>query len=208
MTDDACASHEPRPIILAKVMGTAVPRALIRWAVTRTALAVEILPDVNVRVEVFHCPTSISASRSVTDVPSAIERVVMACLEKYPENRPASAEAVALEYEKVLGRKIYKKGDQSAAGSTRQQHVNGQSTRPTSDRLQALTKGLNAVDRNAIFLHVTATMPESMAMIKLKGFIGDLGAGGMYIVTLAMNGGQGAIAFAIAWRASISTASE
>jgi hypothetical protein len=35
-------------------------------------------------------------------------------------------------------------------------------------------------------------------ILDILGFIGDLGAGGMYITTLAMNGGQGAIAFAIA----------
>ena len=35
-------------------------------------------------------------------------------------------------------------------------------------------------------------------ILDILGFIGDLGAGGMYVVTLAMNWGQGAIAFAIA----------
>lgn len=35
-------------------------------------------------------------------------------------------------------------------------------------------------------------------ILDILGFIGDLGAGGMYILTLAMNWGQGAIAFAIA----------
>jgi hypothetical protein len=35
-------------------------------------------------------------------------------------------------------------------------------------------------------------------ILDILGFIGDLGAGGMYIATLAMNWGQGAIAFAIA----------
>jgi len=35
-------------------------------------------------------------------------------------------------------------------------------------------------------------------ILDMLGFIGDLGAGGMYIVTLAMNWGQGAIEFAIA----------
>jgi hypothetical protein len=35
-------------------------------------------------------------------------------------------------------------------------------------------------------------------ILDILGFIGDLGAGGLYIATLAMNGGQGAIAFAIA----------
>lgn len=35
-------------------------------------------------------------------------------------------------------------------------------------------------------------------ILDILGFVGDLGAGGLYIVTLAMNGGQGAVAFAIA----------
>jgi hypothetical protein len=35
-------------------------------------------------------------------------------------------------------------------------------------------------------------------ILDILGFIGDLGAGGLYIVTLGMNWGQGAIAFAIA----------
>ncbi len=35
-------------------------------------------------------------------------------------------------------------------------------------------------------------------ILDILGFIGDLGAGGMYIATLATNAGQGAIAFAVA----------
>jgi hypothetical protein len=35
-------------------------------------------------------------------------------------------------------------------------------------------------------------------ILDILGFVGDLGTGGLYIATLAMNGGQGAIAFAIA----------
>ena len=35
-------------------------------------------------------------------------------------------------------------------------------------------------------------------ILDILGFIGDLGAGGLYITTLVMNGGRGAIAFAIA----------
>ena len=34
-------------------------------------------------------------------------------------------------------------------------------------------------------------------ILDMLGFIGDLGAGGLYILTLATNGGQGAVAFAI-----------
>jgi hypothetical protein len=35
-------------------------------------------------------------------------------------------------------------------------------------------------------------------ILDILGFVGDLGTGGLYIARLAMNGGQGAIAFAIA----------
>jgi hypothetical protein len=35
-------------------------------------------------------------------------------------------------------------------------------------------------------------------ILDILGFVGDLGTGGLYIATLAMNGGQGAVAFAIA----------
>jgi hypothetical protein len=35
-------------------------------------------------------------------------------------------------------------------------------------------------------------------ILDILGFVGDLGAGGFYIVTLAMNLGQGAAAFAVA----------
>jgi hypothetical protein len=35
-------------------------------------------------------------------------------------------------------------------------------------------------------------------ILDILGFIGDLGAGGLYITTLTMNWGQGAIAFAVA----------
>jgi hypothetical protein len=40
--------------------------------------------------------------------------------------------------------------------------------------------------------------PNGGDILDILGFVGDLGAGGMYIVTMAMNAGQGAIAFAVA----------
>ncbi|HUO25474.1 MAG TPA: DUF6677 family protein, partial [Candidatus Aquilonibacter sp.] len=40
--------------------------------------------------------------------------------------------------------------------------------------------------------------PNGGDILDILGFIGDLGAGGMYIVTLANDWGHGAIAFAIA----------
>ena len=40
--------------------------------------------------------------------------------------------------------------------------------------------------------------PNGGDILDMLGFVGDLGAGGMYIVTLAMDWGQGAIAMAVA----------
>src|SRR5262249_22279118 len=48
-------------------------------------------------------------------VPPAIEEVVRACLEKYPEDRPQSAEELALRYEAALGKQIYHKPEVAEA---------------------------------------------------------------------------------------------
>jgi len=40
--------------------------------------------------------------------------------------------------------------------------------------------------------------PNGGDILDILGFVGDLGAGGLYIMTLAMDWGQGAIAFATA----------
>jgi hypothetical protein len=40
--------------------------------------------------------------------------------------------------------------------------------------------------------------PNGGDLLDILGFIGDLGAGGLYVVTVAMDWGQGAIAFATA----------
>lgn len=40
--------------------------------------------------------------------------------------------------------------------------------------------------------------PNGGDILDILGFVGDVGAGAMYIVTLAMDWGQGAIAFAVA----------
>ena len=41
-------------------------------------------------------------------------------------------------------------------------------------------------------------LPNGGDILDILGFIGDVGAGGLYIVTMAMDWGQGAIAFATA----------
>ena len=100
-------------------------------------------------------------------VPPAVEAVVMSCLGKYPDDRPKDAWELAQEYEKALGRRILP----ARAGTP--------PSRPRSDanalRQQEVAPPIRPVDRNAVKHSVEASMPESMAMIKLKGFVNDLG---------------------------------
>ena len=113
---------------------------------------------------------------TVAGVSPAVEALVRDCLAKYPEERPQTAEELARRFEEVLGRKITPRTAPSPSQAT---------PRPSSlIRPSGMVRGLQnrlrsleseAADRNAIVHRLTATMPESMAMLKLKGFIHDLG---------------------------------
>ena len=112
------------------------------------------------------------AAIGVTGVPPALEAVVRSCLAKYPEERPRTAEEVAQRYEEALGRKICARPAAPPSATPRPSSL----IRP-SGMVRNLRERLRdvAADRNAIVRTVTATVPESMAMLKLKGFIHDLG---------------------------------
>ena len=96
-------------------------------------------------------------------VPPAVEAVVMNCLAKYPEDRPKNAWELAQAYEKALGRRVLPARAGTATSS------------PSSGKSGVAPAIRPPVDRNAVRHAIEATMPESMAMIKLKGFVNDLG---------------------------------
>jgi serine/threonine-protein kinase len=112
------------------------------------------------------------------DVPPGIEALIRSCLGKYPEERPKSAWELALAYEKALGRRLV--GGRATSGGAPRSPGSSSGAFPAVSRAAALAApaapmGVPAVDRNAVQHTVEAIMPEVMAMMKLRGFIGDLG---------------------------------
>src|SRR5262249_54557935 len=117
---------------------------------------------------------SFAAAGAAGLVPSAIEAVVRSCLAKYPEQRPQTAEELAHRYEEALGKKILPSPPRPLASPSGTVRPSGL-VRKLEDRLNSVAALNGAADRHAIVRSLTASMPESMAMLKLKGFVHDLG---------------------------------
>jgi len=135
------------------------------------------------------------------EISPALEQVVMDCLTKYPEDRIKSCVQLAERFEKALGRKIWTRthtgqmpltedGKPAVVYRTRPGSASGVRPALESGVRPALSSGVRAslsgqgiadageapiAERNAITHRCTARMIESMAMIKLRGFIHDLG---------------------------------
>jgi serine/threonine-protein kinase len=113
----------------------------------------------------------------------AVEETVRCCLSKDPRERPQTATQLAEMYCQALGMPLghVQKPASAAAGSSGFNRIlntdhaaatPGRGSNPT-DRLSKVAS--LAADRHAVRLSVEACMPEAMAMVKLKGFIYDLG---------------------------------
>jgi serine/threonine-protein kinase len=117
-------------------------------------------------------------------IPPAIEAVVMSCLAKHPDQRPKSPHDLALAYEKALGRRLMV--TRPSHNGTTLKPANGTTLKPTNASstgvrpavpvtVQMKKPDSRAVELSTIRQSVEASMPEAMALIKLKGFIFDLG---------------------------------
>jgi eukaryotic-like serine/threonine-protein kinase len=102
-------------------------------------------------------------------VPPAIEALVHRCLSKHRELRPQSAAELLKLYEKALGRPIvvpHKPAPRPAAAPAVLAAPSEPTPPPASKEM---------IDPNAAVYKLDIVMPESMAMLKLRGFVNDLG---------------------------------
>jgi serine/threonine protein kinase len=95
------------------------------------------------------------AQAGVGTVPRAVEAVVQSCLQKYPAERPQDAVTVARHYEEAIGQKILPAEETVAPAPP-------------------VTAGLD-IDPHHIVDCLEAWMPEPIAVVKIRGFVDDVG---------------------------------
>lgn len=114
------------------------------------------------------------AERGVSHVPAAVETVVRACLAKHPDERPRDAAELLQRYEDALGKRL---SAPRRGGSGLFNVRPALSALPASRAVPRVpSTPMPAVDRHALRQDFEADMPEAMAMLKLKGFLHDLGS--------------------------------
>jgi serine/threonine-protein kinase len=140
-------------------------------------------------------PPTFAAMGAGSAVAPAIEAVVRSCLAKYPEERPASANDLIQRYEQALGRRLRASalsGIRRLSGVTMPTARSGSlsGVRPlvavaggsrmvptvsNPARTSACSPPKRECDANSFCYSFQSVMPDAMALVKLKGFIHDLG---------------------------------
>lgn len=138
-------------------------------------------------------------------IPETIEQVVMDCLAKHPEERPQSARELADRYEAALAyEQALAEGVQAVPPFERVGSSFGQM--PATPATPAATPPaantiVTPIEPNTISFHMEAWMPESIAVMKMRGFVHDLGGDvvesvpGLIRVRLNLRGRASALAW-------------
>ncbi|HLJ95253.1 MAG TPA: serine/threonine-protein kinase [Gemmataceae bacterium] len=98
---------------------------------------------------------------TASDIPPAVETVVQACLAKDPVDRPQSARDLACRYGEACGQPIWHEQERA------------ESAAPISVPCSAV--GEESDDPDTVTYHLEAWMPESVAAVKLRGFLDAAG---------------------------------
>jgi serine/threonine-protein kinase len=118
-------------------------------------------------------PPTFAALGLADQVPPAVERVVRDCLAKHPDGRPGSANELLRCYELALGKRFPLPRPSGIVPNIRAALA---AREPSTASTPAPSRALKTTaDHRAVEHSIEARMPESMAILKVKGFIHDLG---------------------------------
>ena len=100
--------------------------------------------------------------------------MVRDCLAKDPDQRPADAAELVRRYESALGKRLSATHRGGSGVFKLGQALTAPSPSGTVPRVPSTLA--SAAERHALRQEFEANMPEAMAMLKLKGFLHDLGS--------------------------------
>ena len=128
-------------------------------------------------------PPPFSQWGTASDIPPAVENVVRACLAKDPAGRPQSARDLARRYGEACGQELW---------------CEQEPTEPAA-RVQCSAAAEESNDPDAVTYRLEAWMPESVAAVKLRGFLDA--AGGEAVESI-----PGRVRVCLRWRTVVAPA--